>query len=55
MHIVQSTKYAHHAMIVCPSLALDLVDGLGETTDIFAGDAGDRDAAVLGSVHRVLG
>jgi hypothetical protein len=35
-------------------LALDLVDGLGETTNILAGDTGNRDTAVLGSVDGVL-
>ena len=36
------------------SLALDLVDGLGETTNVLAGDAGNGDTAVLGGVDRVL-
>ena len=35
-------------------LTLDLEDGLGETADILAGDAGNADAAVLGGVDGVL-
>jgi hypothetical protein len=33
---------------------LDLVDGLGKTTNVLAGDAGNGDTAVLGSVDGVL-
>lgn len=36
------------------NLAGDLVDALGQALDVVGGDAGDRDAAVLGSIHRVL-
>ena len=35
-------------------LALDLVDGLGKTSDVLAGDTSDRDTAVLGSVDGML-
>lgn len=35
-------------------LTLDLVDGLGQATNVVAGDTGDTDTAVLGGVHAVL-
>ena len=35
-------------------LTLDLVDGLGETTDVLAGNTGDTDTAVFGGVDAVL-
>jgi hypothetical protein len=35
-------------------LTLDLVDGFSKTSDVLAGDSGNRDTAVLGSVYRVL-
>lgn len=36
------------------SLALDLVDGLGETTNVLAGDTGNGDTTVLSGVDGVL-
>ena len=36
------------------NLTLDLVDGLGKTADVFASDASNTDAAVLGGVDGVL-
>jgi hypothetical protein len=36
------------------NLTLDLVNGLSETADVLAGDAGNTDAAVLGGVDGVL-
>lgn len=36
------------------NLALDLVDGLGEASNILASDTCDRDTTVLGSVNGVL-
>jgi hypothetical protein len=35
-------------------LALDLVDGLGETTNVLAGDTSNRDTTILSSVDGVL-
>jgi hypothetical protein len=40
--------------ILLVRLALDLVNGLGKTPNVFAGDAGNRDTAILGSIDRVL-
>lgn len=44
----------HHRGVARSDLALDLVDGLGETTNVLAGDAGNGDTAVLGGVYGVL-
>jgi hypothetical protein len=53
--------YAHQMLLIFDRgyqwndiLALDLEDGLGQTTYVLAGDAGNRDTAVLGRVHGVL-
>jgi hypothetical protein len=41
-------------LVVTSPLTLDLVDGLSQAPNVLAGDTGNRDAAVLGRVHRVL-
>jgi hypothetical protein len=40
--------------MVLRHLALDLVDGFSKTTNVLAGDTGNRDTAILGGVYRVL-
>jgi hypothetical protein len=54
MHAMQCYLLSTQSLVVTSPLTLDLVDGLGQAPNVLAGDAGNRDAAVLGRVHRVL-